>query len=72
MLAVQRSASRQQATPADSPFPRERHGLAGTNAPLETDLLRQYRAWADVTGVLDWEIALPKLLEAWKMDSPEG
>ena len=50
----------------------ELHDLAGTNAPLEADLLRQYRAWAEAAGVLDWDVALPKLLAAWKMESPEG
>ena len=46
--------------------------LAGTNAPLEKDLLNQYRAWARAAGVMDWTIALPKLLDAWKLESAEG
>jgi len=50
----------------------ELNDMAGRNAPLEADLLAQYDAWADRTGVLDWDIALPRLLEAWKMESAEG
>lgn len=50
----------------------ELNDLAGRNAPLEADLLSQYRDWADKAGVLDWKIALPRLLEAWKIDSAEG
>ena len=50
----------------------ELHDLAGRNAPVERDLLKQYQAWADATGVMDWHIVLPKLLAAWKLDSAEG
>ncbi len=50
----------------------ELNDLAGKNAPLEKDLLKRYQDWATKTGVLDWEIALPKLLEAWKLESAEG
>ncbi|MEM9148424.1 MAG: arylsulfatase [Pseudomonadota bacterium] len=46
--------------------------LAGRNAPLEADLLGQYGAWAERVGVLDWEIALPRLLKAWEIDSASG
>ena len=50
----------------------ELHDLAGRNKPLETDLKRQYGDWAQKTGVLDWSVALPKLLNAWKLESAEG
>ncbi|MCL6282301.1 arylsulfatase [Ruegeria sp. 2012CJ41-6] len=35
-------------------------------------LVRQYQDWADKTGVLDWNVALPRLLAAWDMDNAEG
>ena len=50
----------------------ELHDLAGTNAPLERDLLQQYQAWAEASGVMDWDLALPKLLAAWNLESAEG
>ena len=50
----------------------ELNNLAGTHTPLEQDLLHQYQGWADATGVMDWDLALPKLLKAWNMDSVEG
>ncbi|MEX0346420.1 MAG: arylsulfatase [Rhizobiaceae bacterium] len=50
----------------------ELNNLAGTNQPLETALLNAYRGWTDKTGVMNWDIALPRLLKAWEMDSAEG
>jgi len=50
----------------------ELNNLAGKNAPLEKNLLKQHRAWADVTGVMAWDIALAKLLDAWKIERAEG
>ena len=50
----------------------ELNDLAGSNRRLEAELLGQYRDWADKTGVLDWKIALPRLLQAWKLDSVDG
>ena len=38
----------------------------------QADLLGQYENWAEKAGVLDWEIALPRLLEAWNLQSVEG
>ena len=46
--------------------------LAGRNRPLEMDLKGQYVSWADKAGVLEWEVALPRLLKAWDMESAEG
>ena len=50
----------------------ELHNLAGKNEPLEKALLKQYDSWATANGVMDWNIALPRLLEAWKIGSAEG
>ncbi len=50
----------------------ELNNFAGKNAPLEKELLKQYQDWADKTGVLDWNIALPKLLDVWNLESAEG
>ena len=50
----------------------ELNDLAGGNQPVEADLLAQYRGWAEKTGVMDWDVALPILLEAWQMDNAEG
>ncbi len=46
----------------------ELNNLAGSNAALETDLLKRYDDWAEKTGVMDWEVALPRLLAAWQME----
>ena len=50
----------------------ELNNLAGRNAPLETELLKQYQDWADKTGVLNWDVALPRLLAVWNLGSVEG
>ncbi|MEM7563082.1 MAG: arylsulfatase, partial [Pseudomonadota bacterium] len=50
----------------------ELNNLAGKNNPVEKDLIRQYEAWADMTGVRDWDQLLPDLLAAWKLDSVDG
>ena len=50
----------------------ELHNIAGSDAPLERDLLKRYHDWAEKTGVLDWDVALPRLLAAWSMESAEG
>ncbi len=46
--------------------------LAGKHAPLEAELLKRFEDWGEKQGVLDWEIALPRLLKAWQLDSAEG
>lgn len=46
--------------------------LAGRNAPVERRLIRDYGAWADRVGVMDWEVTQPLLLKAWGLDSVEG
>ena len=50
----------------------ELNNLAGHNRPLEKRMLQQYRNWSEKTGVLDWNLALPKLLQAWNLQSEEG
>ncbi len=50
----------------------ELNNIAGRNAPLEQDLLKHYDDWAEKTGVLDWDIALPRLLDVWKLQSAHG
>lgn len=50
----------------------ELNNLAGSNQPIEAQLLSAYGAWAEKSGVLDWGVALPRLLDAWKMESAEG
>ena len=46
--------------------------LAGRNHPLERRLQRDYEDWAEKAGVMDWNIALPKLLKIWQMDDSHG
>ena len=50
----------------------ELSNLAGKNRPVEDRLIRQYEGWATANGVMDWNIALPRLLQAWKLESAEG
>ena len=50
----------------------ELNNLAGSHAPLEASLLSQYDGWAAATGVMDWNLALPRLLKAWQMETAEG
>lgn len=50
----------------------ELNNLVGKNAPMERAMLNQYNDWASKTGVLNWDIALPRLLKAWKLESTDG
>ena len=50
----------------------ELNDQTGRNAPLEADLLKQYDGWAAASGVMDWNVALPRLLKAWELESAEG
>lgn len=50
----------------------ELNNLAGKNKPLARTLLREYEGWAEYVGVLDWNIALPRLRAAWKMANIHG
>jgi len=50
----------------------ELYNLAGRNAPLEAKLVREYDDWASRVGVLDWHVALPKVLASWGMADIRG
>lgn len=50
----------------------ELHDLAGRNRPVQQALIAQYENWAAKTGVLDWDVALPRLLKAWALKSVDG
>ena len=50
----------------------ELNDLTGKMGHLEHDLLARYRAWERETNVLDWNLALPRLLNAWNMASVDG
>ena len=50
----------------------ELHDLIHGEAQRAQQMIRQYQDWADKSGVMDWDIALPKLLAAWNMQSIEG
>ncbi|MCL6284187.1 hypothetical protein M3P21_11685 [Ruegeria sp. 2012CJ41-6] len=42
---------------------------ADRNPALENYLIRQYRVWAESTGVQDWNEALPQLVRAWNIET---
>ena len=46
--------------------------LAGRHAQFEMELKKQYHAWAEKVGVMDWNRALPLLLAAWDMETVNG
>ena len=50
----------------------ELHDLAPRNASLARRLAGEYDRWARTAGVVDWNIALPKLLSIWQMDNAHG
>ncbi|MCY1128183.1 arylsulfatase [Frigidibacter sp. RF13] len=50
----------------------ELNDLMGRNEPLTRRLTTDYEAWAEKTGVMDWNIALPKLLSIWQMEDAHG
>ena len=50
----------------------ELNDLMGTNDPLTERLLRDYEGWAESAGVLDWELLMPRVQAAWKMDDIGG
>ncbi len=50
----------------------ELDNLIGRNDPLTKRLTAEYDAWAASAGVLDWNVALPKLLKLWQMDDAHG
>jgi len=50
----------------------ELNNLIGGNDPLTHRLTREYDAWSHSAGVMDWNVALPKLLAIWQMDDAHG
>ncbi len=50
----------------------ELRDLAPRNAALAHRLAGEYDAWAHAAGVVDWNVALPKLLSIWHMDNAHG
>lgn len=46
--------------------------LMGKDAARVQNLTQQYTNWAEKSGVMAWEQALPKLLAAWQIESAEG
>jgi arylsulfatase len=50
----------------------ELNDLMGKNEPLARKLIKEYDAWTERSGVLDWNIALPRLLEIWNMEDVHG
>lgn len=50
----------------------ELNNLMGKNDPLTNRLLREYGNWEQKSGVMDWNVALPKLLKLWQMEDAHG
>lgn len=50
----------------------ELNDLAGGNGVLAAKLAHDYGGWAKSVGVMDWSVALPKLLKLWQMDDAHG
>ncbi|MEM7336834.1 MAG: arylsulfatase [Chloroflexota bacterium] len=50
----------------------ELNDLMGQNDPLTKRLLKAYEAWASTTGVMDWNVLLPRLMAIWQMDDIHG
>jgi arylsulfatase len=50
----------------------ELNNLAERNSPLVKQLVKDYDHWAQTVGVMDWNVALPKLLALWQMDDAHG
>jgi len=50
----------------------ELNNLMGHNDPLTQNLLREYGQWERQVGVMDWNVALPKLLKIWQMNDAHG
>lgn len=50
----------------------ELNNLMDKNEPLTRQLVREYEAWAESAGVVDWSILLPRLQAIWQMDDIHG
>ncbi len=50
----------------------ELRDLAALDPERVTAMARDHAAWAETQGVLDWDIALPRVLSAWGMATADG
>ena len=50
----------------------ELHNMAPGEAARIHKMVREYDGWAARTGVMEWNIALPRLLEAWNLQTVDG
>jgi arylsulfatase len=50
----------------------ELQDIIGRNGPLAQRLVREYEAWAESAGVVDWSILLPRLQAIWQTDNIHG
>lgn len=50
----------------------ELNNLAGTHQPHERAMTAAYERWADQHRVMDWDLALPRLLAAWGVATVDG
>lgn len=50
----------------------ELNNLVDKNEPLTRRLVREYEAWAESAGVVDWSILLPRLQAIWQMEDIHG
>jgi arylsulfatase A-like enzyme len=50
----------------------ELHDLGAGNQPMLSKLTKDYEAWAQSIGVVDWKVLQPKLLKAWGMKDTQG
>lgn len=48
------------------------HALAGRGGATEAEMIRMYADGADKVGVVNWQIILPRLLEAWNPSRVDG
>ena len=50
----------------------ELHDLSEHNKTLVDTLAREFAAWAQSVGVIDWDVLRPRLLRAWGMTDTHG
>ncbi len=50
----------------------ELNNIVQGNTSIVRGLQQQYSEWANSVGVLEWDVALPKLLAAWNLSSADG
>lgn len=50
----------------------ELRNLSSRHRPMMRKLGREYEAWADSVGVIDWKLQQPKVLKAWEMTDIHG